>query len=114
MHNDYINFKHENAVSKFLASVCVPTEYLHYDNLKEYSDAKQLLKTDLLNKKDRQILDLFTRHWVIKHGNIEQARLQDIRNRLTHYSHKQNNMALRQKRLQRKAAKTIAALKKSV
>ncbi len=111
---NYINFKHENAVSKFLASVCVPAEYLHYSNLTEYSDAKQLLKTNILNAQDRKVLDLFTRHWVIKHGNIEQARLADIRNRLTYYSHKQNNMALRQKRLQRKAAKTIAALKKSV
>jgi len=109
--NDY---QHEKKVSKFLASVSVPLEYLHYSNLVEYSDAKQLLKTNILNAHDRKVLDLFTRHWVIKHGNIEQTRLTDIRNRLTYYSHKQNNMALRQKRLQRKAVKKIAALKKPV
>jgi hypothetical protein len=114
MNKDYINYSHENRVSKFLASVCVPAEYLHYSNLTEYSDAKQLLKTHILNAHDRKVLDLFTRHWVIKHGEITQARLTDIRNRLTYYSHKQNNMALRQKRLQRKAVKTIAALKKPV
>lgn len=114
MTNEYVNFKHENNVSKFLASVSVPTAYLYYDNLKEYSDAKQLLKTDLLNAQDRKILDLFARHWVIKHGTVEQARLEDIRNRLKFYSHKQNNMALRQARLQRKAVKKIAALKKPV
>lgn len=114
MNKDYINFTHENRVSKFLASVSVPSAYLYYDNLKEYSDAKQLLKTDLLNAHDRKILDLFTRHWVIEHGIIEQARLDDIRRRLQYYSHKQTNMALRQKRLQRKAVKKIAALKKSV
>ena len=89
---EYINFSHENRVSKFLASVCVPAEYLHYSNLKEYSDAKQLLKTNILNAHDQKVLDLFTRHWVIKHGNIEQARLTDIRNRLTYYSHKENRM----------------------
>ena len=89
MDKNYINFKHENRVSKFLASVGVPPEYLHYNNLTEYSDAKQLLKTNILNAHDRGVLDLFTRHWVIKHGNVEQARLADIRNRLTHYSNKQ-------------------------
>ena len=109
--NDY---QHEKKVSKFLASVSVPSAYLNYDNVVEYSNAKQLLKTDLLNAQDRKILDLFTRHWVIKHGTIEQARLEDIRSRLTYYSHKQNNMALRQARLQRKAVRKIAALKKPV
>ena len=114
MTNEYVNFSHENRVSKFLASVSVPSAYLYYDNLKEYSDAKQLLKTDILNDHDRRVLDLFTRHWVIKHGTIEQARLDDIRRRLQYYTLKQNNMALRQKRLQRKAVKKIAALKKTV
>ena len=113
MNKNYINFKHENNISKFLASVSVPSAYLYYDNLTEYSDAKQLLKTDTLNAQDRSVLDLFTRHWVIKHGIIEQARLDDIRRRLTYYSHKQNNMALRQQRLQRKAVKKITALKKT-
>jgi hypothetical protein len=114
MNTEYINFKHENNISKFLASVSVPSAYLYYSNLVEYSDAKQLLKTDTLNAQDRSVLDLFTRHWVIKHGEITQARLDDIRRRLNHYNHKQNNMALRQQRLQRKAVKKIAALKKSV
>jgi len=118
MLNYYSNFKHEqqheHAVKRFFNSVSVPTAYLDYDNLKEYSDAKQLLKTHILNAHDKKVLDLFTRHWVIKHGNIEQARLTDIRNRLTYYSHKQSNQALRQQRLQRKAVKTIAALKKPV
>jgi hypothetical protein len=114
MVKEYINYSHENRVSKFLASVSVPSAYLYYDNLVEYSDAKQLLKTTILNAQDRSVLDLFTRHWVIKHGEITQARLDDIRRRLTYYSHKQNNMALRQQRLQRKAVKKIAALKKSV
>jgi len=96
MLNYYSNFKHEqqheHAVKRFFNSVSVPTAYLDYDNLKEYSDAKQLLKTHILNAHDRKVLDLFTRHWVIKHGNIEQARLTDIRNRLTYYSHKENRM----------------------
>lgn len=92
MNSNYINFKHENNISKFLASVSVPPAYLYYDNLTEYSDAKQLLKTNILNAQDRSVLDLFTRHWVIKYGNVEQARLADIRNRLTYYSQKQNRM----------------------
>lgn len=114
MKHNYINFTHENAVSKFLASVSVPPEYLYYNNLVEYSKAKQLLKTDLLNAHDRKVLDLFTRHWVIAHGTIEPTRLDNIRRRLKYYSYKQTNMALRQNRLQRKAAKTIATLKKTV
>jgi len=114
MNKNYINFKHENNVSKFLASVSVPSAYLYYDNLTEYSDAKQLLKTNILNDHDRRVLDLFARHWVIKHGKTTQARLDDIRRRLKHYNQIQNNMALRQQRLQRKAVKKIAALKKSV
>ena len=109
--NDY---QHEKKVSKFLASVSVPSVYLNYDNVVEYSNAKQLLKTDLLNAQDRKILDLFTRHWVIKHGTIDQARLDDIRRKLQYYFNKQNNIALRQTRLQRKAVKKIAALKKPV
>lgn len=106
--------QHERAVNQFLSSVSVPNDYLYYDNVVEYSNAKQLLKTDILNDHDRRVLDLFTRHWVIKHGTIAQARLEDIQRRLQYYSHKQTNMALRQKRLQRKAVKKIAALKKPV
>lgn len=118
MIDHYQNYKleqqHERAVNQFLSSVSVPTDYLYYDNVVEYSTAKQLLKSNILNDHDRRVLDLFTRHWVIKHGTIDQARLEDIQRRLQYYTHKQNNMALRQKRLQRKAVKKIAVLKKPV
>ena len=104
----YQNYKleqqHEHAVNQFLSSVSVPTDYLYYDNVVEYSRAKQLLKSNILNDHDRRVLDLFTRHWVIKHGTITQARLEDIQRRLKYYNHKIINRQLKENRLRRSAA----------
>lgn len=113
----FTNYKHENRVSKFLASVNVPPSFLYYDNLVEYSNAKQLLKTDLLNAQDRKILDLFTRHWVIKHDTIDQARLEDIRSRLNHYNQKQtrqnSNANQKELRLARQRKKLLDKFKQA-
>ena len=109
----YQNYKleqqHERAVNQFLASVNIPSAYLYYDNVVEYSNANQLLKSNILNDHDRRVLDLFTRHWVIKHGTIAQARIEDIQRRLKYYNHKIINRQLRENRLRR-----TTALKKPV
>ena len=114
MINEYIDFKHENRVKAFLDSVSVPTTYIHYDYVLEYSQAKQFLKGNLLNPTDRKDLNHFTVTWVQKHGNIDQALLNSTRKKLTHYGNKALNQQLREKRLQRNAAKKIAKLKKTV
>lgn len=114
---DYMDYAHEKRVEKFLKSVCVPSEYLNYDNVSEYSNAKQLLKTDLLNPYDRRSLNRFTRHWVVTRGKVKQARLDDIRRRLKHYNQKQtrqkNNANQKELRLARQRKKLLDKFKQT-
>ena len=114
MIKEYINFKHENRVDKFLASVSVPKAFLHYDNVTEYSQAKLLLKGTQLNPTDRKALNDFVLKWASAHGNVEETHLKTIRKKLTYYNNKALNQKLREERLHRNAVKKIAKLKKTV
>lgn len=96
------NQKHEKAVKQFLTSVNVAEEYINYDNFKTFANARNTLKSKLVSASDVKTLNKFIRHWVITKGDVKPQYLRRIQNKVVHYAHKEQNLALRNARLERK------------
>jgi len=91
MKNDFINFKHENRISKFLASVSVSPKYLEYDNFKLYAEVKHYLKFKLISERDAKTFNKFCRHWIVTQGAVESKWLTKIAGMLKYYKQKESN-----------------------
>jgi len=91
MTNEYVNFKHENRVSKFLASVNVSPKFLNYDNFAVYAEVKQYLKFKLISERDSKTFEKFCRHWVVTQGICEKKWLTKVKGMLKYYKQKELN-----------------------
>ncbi len=107
MAQEYINYSHENRVSKFLASVSVSPKFLEYDNFAVYAQVKHYLKTILVNERDRKTFEKFCRHWVVTRGVCETKWLTKIKGMLKYYNNKSQDFNLRTQRLKRKLEKPV-------
>lgn len=95
---NYINYKHENRVSKFLASVSVSPKYLEYDNFNLYADVKHYLQFKLISERDAKTFEKFCRHWIVTRGAVESKWLTKILGMLKYYKQKESNYHARLRR----------------
>jgi hypothetical protein len=93
---------HEKAVKQFLTSVNVAEEYINYDNFKLFADAKKTIDFNTVSNNDTRVLNKFCKRWIQQKGNISPKDIRRIQNKVVHYAHKEQNLALRSARLQRR------------
>jgi len=96
------NQRHEKAVKQFLNNVNVDEAYMNYANFKLFADAKRTIKFNTVSNNDTRVLNKFCKRWIQLKGNISLKDIRRIQNKVVHYAHKEQNLALRNARLERK------------
>lgn len=94
------NQRHEKAVKQFLTSVNVAEDYINYDNFKTFADAKRTIQFNTISHNDIRVLNKFCKRWIQLKGQVKDLRR--IQSKIKYYALKEQNLALRNARLQKK------------
>jgi len=93
---------HEKAVKQFLTSINVAEDYINYDNFTLFANAKKTIDFNTVSNNDTRVLNKFCKRWIQQKGDISPKDIRRIQNKVVHYAHKEQNLALRSARLQRR------------
>jgi hypothetical protein len=80
----------------------VAEEYMHYANFKLFADAKRTIKFNTVSNNDTRVLNKFCKRWIQLKGDISLRDVRRIQSKVKHYAYKEQNVALRSARLQRR------------
>lgn len=98
----YQEYLADRAGYSFLKQHGLSKQHVHMPNVNLYCKAKLLSTDPMVSNKDVKYCNNFMRFWLAKDGVITKKAKTKMLTMIKYYSHKQQNLALRNARLQRK------------